>query len=283
MTLTRVLSEEPHPIRYIASRILPGMRLGGLTTCERHGYRIRLHDAVLSRYAFSHPEWEREEEQFVGSFLKPGDTFVDVGANIGLLSLRAAKKVGPTGRVLAVEAHPRTFSYLKSNVRLNRRSDMATIEPFCYAAGKYAAQTLCMTDGNDDTNAIIPNAKRASTWFAPRGLAYTESIPIDHLWETGQFGNVALLKVDVEGFELPAFQGASRMLERTEAVLFESCERHANAFSYSCRDVFDLLRNAGFGIYRITAGRTIGEPIPDSHVSTDVENLIAVRNHRQLT
>jgi precorrin-6B methylase 2 len=60
-----------------------------------------------------------EDHRVIGKILRPGDTFVDVGANIGELSLFAAQRVGKSGCVVSVEAHPRTFSYLKRNIEMN--------------------------------------------------------------------------------------------------------------------------------------------------------------------
>jgi FkbM family methyltransferase len=51
-----------------------------------------------------------------GQVLRPGDTVIDVGANVGFFSIQAAARVGPTGSVVAFEPHPETFAQLQRNV-----------------------------------------------------------------------------------------------------------------------------------------------------------------------
>ena len=69
----------------------------------------------LYRYPYTEPEIE-----LVRAILRPGDVFVDGGANIGLFSLVAASRVGPAGRVLAFEPASSTRAQLSRNVTLNR-------------------------------------------------------------------------------------------------------------------------------------------------------------------
>src|SRR5437764_1075293 len=68
--------------------------------------------------------YEVEAVEFMLGQLRAGSVFVDIGANIGVFTLPAAAKVGPTGCVLAIEPSPRIFSYLKRNVTLNRLSNI---------------------------------------------------------------------------------------------------------------------------------------------------------------
>lgn len=59
--------------------------------------------------------------------LKPGDVFVDVGANIGYFSLLASKLVGPGGRVVAIEASPEVFDLLRRNLELNKAHNVRAV------------------------------------------------------------------------------------------------------------------------------------------------------------
>src|SRR5260370_7902570 len=73
------------------------------------------------------PHFFHREESLPRKVLRPGDGFVDVGANIGALSLAASSIVGQNGHVFAVEAHPRTVEYLRGNVRLNEAENVRII------------------------------------------------------------------------------------------------------------------------------------------------------------
>jgi hypothetical protein len=86
-----------------------------------HGTRLRCyadsHSASAALYFSGLPDYR--EMQFIRRYLRPGDCFVDVGANIGVYSLLAASIVGPGGMVHAFEPMKRTFERLVENVAMN--------------------------------------------------------------------------------------------------------------------------------------------------------------------
>ena len=88
--------------------------------------------------------------------------------------------------------------------------------------------------------------------------------------------HVRLLKVDVEGFELAVFRSASKVLERTDFVYFESWEQHAARYNYTTPDLIDQVKVAGFSVYRIEAAGV--EPVHAKYSSIKCENLLAVSN-----
>ncbi len=65
---------------------------------------------------------------FLSTVLRPGDTVVEVGANIGFLSLLASRLVGPSVRVLAIEAHPRTYFALLNNLKRNSATNVRPVK-----------------------------------------------------------------------------------------------------------------------------------------------------------
>jgi FkbM family methyltransferase len=88
------------------------------------GGRLRLcvheaRDIHISRQIREHGIWEAYETSLLWRFLRPGDCFLDAGANIGYYTVIAAERVGPSGRVLAFEPEPQNFSLLQKNLRLN--------------------------------------------------------------------------------------------------------------------------------------------------------------------
>ena len=104
------------------------------------GFRLRLNtsDAIGSVLATS-GEWEPNIAAVFPALLRPGDTCVDVGANIGYYSLLAAQIAGPSGRVYAVEQEPNTYGILHSNIQLNAA---ANVTPFCVAAGAAVGEVV---------------------------------------------------------------------------------------------------------------------------------------------
>ena len=194
------------------------------------------------------PHFYSADEDVLRQHLKPGDVFVDVGANIGALTLAAAKIVGDAGRVFSVEAHPRTVRYLRGNIKLNRAVNVTV---FHAAAGDHEGVVNFSSGRSDDQNRVTES-----------GL----SVPLRTLDSLIPDTPVRLLKIDVEGFELFALRGAERLLQRTDMVYFESWESHFSKYGYSTSDVLEFLKMHGFEVGR-----------PKDYKSAECENLLAVR------
>ena len=90
--------------------------------------------------------------RFVSRFLKPGDCFVDCGANIGTYSLLAASAVGPTGRVVSYEPVAATAQRLRENVEINHLE--AVIDVRQQAVGAERSVAL-VTSGSDVSNTLV--------------------------------------------------------------------------------------------------------------------------------
>src|SRR5262249_17858089 len=140
-------------------------------------------------------------------YLRSGDVVVDVGANVGLYTLTGAVGVGPKGKVYAIEPNPRIAGYLAGNVELNG-CNQVTI--FNLAVGE-SDGTLALTDtGQDDQNRIVDGARGA-----PVRVVRLDSLPI-------RDAEIALLKVDVEGYEKFVLDGASGLLPRVQCAFVET-------------------------------------------------------------
>ncbi|MGH9151956.1 MAG: FkbM family methyltransferase [Acidimicrobiales bacterium] len=202
------------------------------------GFRTYLQPTSLSARYWISRDHAKEDRDFLRSCLKQGDVVVDVGANIGILALTAATLVGRSGRVVAIEPNERVFSFLRENVRLNR---MGHVECLRCAIGS-STTMLAMTDvRSDDFNAVVPgNPLRAVAAQMVRCRTLDDVIPPDE--------DVALLKIDVEGFELPVLRGATAVLSRTARVYFECYQRkrHCDRYGYEPRDLIDFLEDHGF-------------------------------------
>jgi len=243
------------------------LRLSPLMKIKRDGFSLRFYPTHMSLSFWlerfrRRPRYASEERLF-RACLGPGATMIDVGANVGYYALLGAAAVGPTGRVYAIEAHPRIFKYLQKNIALN---GFGHVEAVHLAVGNTAGQTQ-VSDRKDDN-------------FNQVGQAEGIAVPMGRLddLDTGS-GAVALLKVDVEGYEKFVFEGARRLLERTECVYFESCNIFFRQFGYSIEDVFDLLGRAGFTIFRFRDEGLSRLPVEYSYEGC--ENMLALREPEQ--
>jgi len=206
--LSRVRSDD-HSVRFVASRLLRRFRL-----CDVLPLRIRLADGSRVRFRYAavaanlwvNPAaYDGKDIAFLRDFLRPGDTFVDVGANIGVFSMYAARSVGPGGRVVAIEPHPRTWRQLNENLRANGYS---WAEAICGAASDKSAMLHLSDICSDDQNALLVG-----------GPIPVMTARLDDLVPVGP---VRLLKIDVEGHEAAVLAGAIDVLGRADAVLVEA-------------------------------------------------------------
>ncbi len=177
--------------------------------------------------------------------LKAGDLFVDAGANIGFYSIAAAKKVGRAGRVIAIEMLPATAAVLRGHLELNECGNVEVVEK---ALSDRSGQRV---------EAVVPTGKFGQASIARSASADNElvrvkvgTITLDQLLD-GERRTVALMKLDLEGAELAALEGATETLKRTKAVIYEALE--------DSHKVRTLLQCAGFQLRRLDGNNWIAE------------------------
>lgn len=253
----RVTNNQDRRVRFVLSRIMQETGLCRLFKIRRNGYDLWFYPTSLCALLWVDNRRRTEDEQFLELALERGDTFVDVGANIGTLSLKASRIV-IDGHVFSFEPHPKTFAHLQGNIALNRASNITAFN--AGLAGK--GGSLRFTNArSDDQNRVSED-----------GVLEVEMRTLDSY----NIGDVKVLKIDVEGFEKLVLEGASSTLERTAIVYYESWETHFQRYGYRSGDVIEMLNLLGFTVYR-NADRKLAEVGP-SYSSTRCENLVAIKD-----
>jgi FkbM family methyltransferase len=139
---------------------------------------------------------------------RPGDLIVDVGAGAGHDTLCFSRAVGPSGRVIAIEAHPRTFRRLEKLCALNRLENTTCLQ-------------LAVMDGTR-TAYIEDRAKHLanSVGLEPstRHVLRVEGRSLDEICREQRVERVDFLKMNIEGAERLAIQGMSETIGRTAYV-----------------------------------------------------------------
>jgi len=168
------------------------------------------------------------------SGLAPGSVFVDIGANFGLFSLFAAREVGPSGRVLAIEPSPEMASRARFNAAANGFNHMTVLET---AVGDFS--------GTIDFHVSEHQLGRSSV--IPTKGCRTLTRPVDTLQNvTSELNRIDALKIDVEGYEdrvlAPFFANATRA-RWPRRVFIEHCHsRHwqQDVISYMLAIGYDI-------------------------------------------
>jgi FkbM family methyltransferase len=161
--------------------------------------------AVLALYTGGWADWH--EMAFMRHYLRPGDAFLDVGANVGVYSLLAASLVGPEGRVDAFEPVPETLRRLRENLALSGARQVHIHE---VAVGD-AAGSVRFVVGRDAMNSLATDGHSADD--SPcEGQDCTIEVPCDLLDRQVSDRRFAMGKIDIEGAEPLALRGAANML-----------------------------------------------------------------------
>ena len=172
--------------------------------------------------------------------LRPGQTFVDVGANEGWFSMLAASIVGPDGRVLACEPQERLWPVILKNTALN---GLCNCQLFPYAiAEKTGTTTISLYPSLNTGSSHIGSGKRR--WEMTQEVRL---IPLSSVLENLDGREVDLLKIDVEGYEHHVLLSAGGHLGTTiKAIVVELHPPQLEALGSSERAVEELLEAKGY-------------------------------------
>lgn len=250
---------------YIETKIQPSVRM-----------RLYLDSELSQRIYCKDFEWQ--ERQFLNEFLRSGDVFVDVGANIGLFTLIAANIVGNTGHVYAFEPCSKTFQRLLSNMQLNRLNNVS-----CYQialSDEEAVKEITISlDGFDAWNSLAKPI--AGNSFAVEKVNCTTWNKFAQ--ENNLAGRVTMMKIDVEGWELHVLKGGYDTLSRTDAPILqvEFTEEASKSAGSSCAELYHMLEELGYQmfIYDAKFKRLIPDPIREAYPYL---NLIAAKQPEQI-
>ncbi len=222
-----------------------------VTRLGRH-LRIRVRPNprdVVSERIFVDGYFEAPECRFVNAFLEPGMTVLDVGANIGQYTLIAADRVGPGGHVHSFEPNPDMFAELAGNVARNGFEARCTLNASA-VTDKAGTATLSVHAPGEDVYGSLGSHQRVPTV----GHRMVPTVTLDdYLAALPSPPVIDLLKMDIEGAELAALQGAARLLGAVHApvLMIEVSDTNTEAFGYPARECLDLLESFGYAFHEI--------------------------------
>jgi FkbM family methyltransferase len=166
----------------------------------------------LSRRLFLYDDFERGELQFAVEQARAGGLILDVGANTGLYAVACSRAAASRGRVIALEPAPGTFEKL---VETCARLCLSNVTPLPVAASRArgTARLVVRHDGRD-VHQHLADARR----FRDADAVEVQTLPLDEVCGS-EWSAVTLLKLDVEGHEVAALEGATRILGNGRARL----------------------------------------------------------------
>ncbi len=216
---------------------------------KRHGYlmNLDLSDWAQRMTYFLGRYYELGVTRVLDFLLRPGDKFVDIGANIGMITLHARFLVGAEGRIDCFEPNPECVEALQEHLSINGINNVF-VHP-CALAESAGSLRLYLTSAHSGT-ATLADVGGA----AIRSHVVPVQVGDEVLTESPR-----LIKIDVEGFELHVLKGLIRTLSLHKPFLItELVESHLQRAGTSVTEISDFLVNLGyqpFGIGTTRKGR----------------------------
>lgn len=203
----------------------------------RRGLRLRLDPShVVDHFLY----WDLKEksiEQAVAE-ARMAHVILDVGANIGAVSLQFAK-ANPSARILSFEPHPLTFKRAQYNIGLNKVENIELL-PFGLGEKKDTVRLYEVNSNNPGMNRIIPGDQSAP-------FQEIQIEELDALLEARGINSVDFIKLDVEGYEHSVLKGGKGLLQRCHPVLFiELDDTNLRTHQSSARMLMDFLQACGY-------------------------------------
>lgn len=204
-----------------------------------HGVKMVIDPALdkgVELSLFETGTYEKGTIQLLEKFLKPGSSFLDIGANIGLMSVIASKLAGKNGTVYAVEANPATVSILQTNIGLNGCKNIELL-PVALSDTQGSAQLFENWEVNRGGASLISQSD------GQKGVE-VKMERLDDLFDEGT--KIDLVKIDVEGFEPQVICGGMNWFKKQLPVfIIEVSEKREKETGPSPAEIWKLVQTIG--------------------------------------
>ena len=216
-----------------------------LLKCKNGHFWLENSD-MISKVMRSYGEWAENSIEVMKLFLKEGDTAIDVGANIGTITMALAETVGESGKVYAFEGQRRVFYNLCTNIMMNSKMNIFATRSLI--GDKKGRLTLTDKIDQPEYGKLI---NRGSVSFTDQmnseiqlrtGCDKVNMTTLDE--ELENLDSVNLIKIDTEGAEPAVLRGAAKMIHRHYPVIYLEC---GNQRLY--QEELPILKSFGYRCY----------------------------------
>lgn len=257
-----VLSNFPSPVKHMIRRSLPiklkrifgrlvmseAIKNGGLVTV-RDGRKFNVIEDRLFLRVYFEKDYEPTLSSIAVKLVKSGDTILDVGANFGWYSTLFSKCASPGGGVVSYEPSPYSYKILTENIRLNEMESSIQTRPVC-VGNSSGVITLDQGFVSESGLAHVVSDKAEST-IEVAVVALDEDL-------SDKIGRIAYIKIDVEGYEYFALEGASQILdvENQPIIQIELNDEALERAGTSRTETVNLLRSHGYSFCDVVPGKS---------------------------
>ena len=195
-------------------------------------------DEQMIQYILKGRYWHKCDENVFRRFLKTGDVVIDIGANVGFVTLELALIVGSKGKVVAIEPSKRTFAQLLRTLQLN---EAVSVVPINLACSSFK--------GEGDLYSIGPSSG-LKTMRKPNNSAVNSKEPIlvdtlDDILGRLELGRADFIKIDVEGHEAEVLKGAIHTLSAFRPIVYFEV---STTYGQQAYEAWALLNSLGYSL-----------------------------------
>lgn len=216
---------------------------GTMRTCCRDNINYHLDISTLNGWRLY---YHRSRNADVPALVSPGDHVVDVGANIGEVTLRLARAVGDGGGVTSFEPNPAVYRALESNVALNPG-----------LMNRVSVHNLAVGSHEGVVEMTQPDPRNPGTMTIKSGGQTQKSqvvdvkvVVLDEYLERINVPKVDMIKIDVEGFEMEVIRGSRTLIRKYKPkLLVEVCDQHLRRHGESASALIKLIQELGYKVH----------------------------------
>lgn len=232
-----------------------------------HGYKVKLNISGWSNRAtfFLERFYDLPTQLLLIALLRPGDVFIDIGANEGMMTLLAASQVGSQGHVIAFEPNPLPRQRLEEAIAVNSIANV-DLHP-CGLADSPGSLTMFVPDNNSGEGTFTATGRTDGTEV---------TVPVMTGDAALEGKRPRLVKIDVEGFEFRVLSGLERMLATARPVIvMEMIAGHLGRDGQTPEAVMGLLKKQGYAARKLGLSKSGGHhrlellPVPMPWVDGD--------------
>jgi FkbM family methyltransferase len=218
---------------------------------------------------------EMEELECFLALVEPGMTILDVGANIGFFSVAVGTRLGDNGTLIAIEPMSQNLAALRKNIAVNGLENIDVVG--CGVGAEPGEFEMDIGSATSTGNAYVK-------WTESMPFdVVTEKVPVyrlDDLVVEKKLSQIDLIKIDIEGFELFAFQGATQILSESRPVIMTELNRPSiRTYGNKVSDIVGLFERFDYVLGAIQGKRLV--PFSDAGADPDsISSLMVVPTER---
>jgi FkbM family methyltransferase len=188
-------------------------------------------------------DYEKKELNITKSLFKDGQTFLDIGSNIGWYSLNIANYFN-NSKIYAFEPMLMPFEIMNENVKLN---NFKNIKTFNYGLSDYEQLETFYYYPEGTVNASLKNLQNKAKIEKKKIMVYK----LDSVVRKNDL-KVDFIKCDVEGAEINVLRGGLETIKKDKPILFlEILRKWTKKFDYDSNDIIEILQSLGYSCFVI--------------------------------